>query len=900
MKCNVYDFDKTIFRKDSSVEFYKFCLKKKPSILKYIFIQLFYFVLYIFSFINKTKFKEHVFVFLKSFNDIDALVKEFWEKNKDKVRPFYIKQHQDSDIVISASPYFLLKPICDELGIKHLIASEVDSKTGKFLRPNCYGEEKVKRLKEQFDDVEINEFYSDSFSDQPLADLASESFIIKHNVVYKWNEYTPTLKDKIKHRFFSKEFLAFLIVGFINTLNGVLFSYLFSLFLNPIIAFFVGYALSLSISYLLNSFLVFKSRLGFRKYVKFCISYMPNFAIQNGLILVFYYLLHFHKLLVYALAAIIAIPITFLVLSLVTFKRNKKDAQDNNTQDEINVPSICFNIAAIIIMTLTIDVLVCSLVFFSRGVITAAILPSSFVIACSILFFFKGNKQPLTFLIEVCASLVIFVGFAMLMGQFYDASYDGNAYHKLAIGLLRYGWNPIYEVPDASVATRVLGSNVYIEPWVEGYCKGTWFFSATMYSITGNIETGKCYNIILLVAVFLVAYGTYRKRINCVPAVILLAIVTAFNPVLISQMFTFYLDGALYASLALLIMYLLVWLLDEKESRPYIYILIGAAMVFCGNVKFTGLLLGGVFCIVNYLAYVVRTFAKNKKQMSNKETFKKLIPSFVIFASIALVTVIWGGSSAYVTNLIRHQTIGYPITGKDAIDIMTANSPFTPGTDRFTCLFQSLFAKTSNFVYTSGSPIKLKMPFTVAESELEYLKEACDIRLSGFGPLFSGVVILTACVFIYECIVGKKNYENLLLLINFILCLVFVIAIKESWWARYSAYAYIAVIIVLYAAIKDGKFTRPLIYLALLTAIVLLVNDCYSFNIIKFNIEYSQLIKESLDAVKEVGDIHVYNSFFAGSYFNLMDQGIKFVIDPAVMDAPEGVILPIGTYWIKK
>ena len=899
MKCNVYDFDKTIYRKDSSVEFYKFCFKKKPSILKYVFIQLFYFILYIFSFIDKTKFKEHVFVFLKSFDDIDALVKEFWEKKKDNIRPWYIEHHQDNDIIISASPFFLLKPICDELGVNYLLASDVDPKTGKFNSPNCYGEGKVNRLKEAYQDVEIDEFYSDSKSDQPLADLSKDPYLIKKDKFYKWDEYKPSFMAKVKHRFFAKEFLAFLIVGFINTLNGVLFSYLYSLILGPIVAFVVGYLTSLTISYFLNSFLVFKSKLGFRKYIKFCISYIPNFVIQNGLVLVFYYGLHFHKLLVYTLAAIIAIPITFLVLSLVTFKKDKDD-KNNESHDEINIPSFLFNVSALVIMTIAIDILVCSLEFLLRRPISPLYLPLSFVLAAVILFYFSGRKKPMTYLIEVCAALAIIVGSALIMGEFYDASYDGNAYHKLAVGLLKGGWNPIYETPNADVVNRILGTGFDGGPWVEGYCKGVWFFSASIYSISNNIETGKSYNLILLIAVLFAAYAVYRKRIKNVPVAILLSLITAFNPILISQLFTFYIDGALYAALALLVMYLLVWLLDKEIDRKYIFILIGAAMVFCGNIKFTGLLLGGCFCILNYAIYAVRTFLQNRKEMTTKEIIRTIMPSFIAFVAIALITVCWAGSNAYITNLFRYHTIGYPITGKDAVDIMTPNSPFNPGTDRFTSLFQSLFSVVDNFAYTSGNEITLKIPFTIQTNELAILRECCDIRLSGFGPLFSGVVILTTCVFIYECIVGKKNFENLLLLLNFILCLIFVVAIKESWWARYSPYAYIAVLLVLYTAIKDGKFTRPLIYIAILTAIILLVNDCFSFKIIEFNMEYSKLMKESLVAVKEAGSIQAYNQFFQGSYFNLLDQGVKVVIDASVLDNPSrNVVTPIGTYWVK-
>ena len=91
--------------------------------------------------------------------------------------------------MISASPEFLLEPICERLGIKNLIASRVDCKTGIYNGENCYGEEKVNRLNEIFPNIKINEFYSDSYSDQPLASLSKSAFLVLGSKLYKWNEY---------------------------------------------------------------------------------------------------------------------------------------------------------------------------------------------------------------------------------------------------------------------------------------------------------------------------------------------------------------------------------------------------------------------------------------------------------------------------------------------------------------------------------------------------------------------------------------------------------------------------------------------------------------------------------------------------------------------------------------
>ena len=133
---------------------------------------------------------------------------------------------------------------------------------------------------------------------------------------------------QIAKRFFlSNEFARFLLIGGINTFNGVLFAYLFSLLFQPNLAFAVGYILSLSISYLLNSFFTFHESLSFPKYIKFCVSYIPNFLIQNAFVLVFMNWLGFGKLITYILAAVVGIPVTFAMLKLFAFRKRKKERE---------------------------------------------------------------------------------------------------------------------------------------------------------------------------------------------------------------------------------------------------------------------------------------------------------------------------------------------------------------------------------------------------------------------------------------------------------------------------------------------------------------------------------------------------------------------------------------------
>ena len=230
---NTYDFDETIYSGDSTRDFYFYSIKKDITLLRFLPKQGFYFLKYMFGIINKTAFKEKFYIFLTGIKDINKEVELFWQKNIVKIKPWYYEQKRDDDIIISASPEFLLKPVADKLGFT-LIASRVDKTCGKTTGENCYGKEKVIRLTEYMPNAKIDAFYSDSLSDSPLADISKDAFIVRGSEFIQWNKYNPPLfKRTIKH-FFSKDFLAFICIGCINVFNSVLFETLFSLMIQDI------------------------------------------------------------------------------------------------------------------------------------------------------------------------------------------------------------------------------------------------------------------------------------------------------------------------------------------------------------------------------------------------------------------------------------------------------------------------------------------------------------------------------------------------------------------------------------------------------------------------------------------------------------------------------------------
>lgn len=182
---NVYDFDKTIYDGDSTVRFFLYCIKKCPATLVTLPRTAWFALLFKLGLCTKTRFKEQFYRFLRHVDDIDARLEDFWQKNEGRIKQWYLNQRREDDVIISASPEFLLKPICNRLNVT-VMASVVDKATGIYTGVNCDGKEKIRRLFEHFPEAKIDKFYSDSHSDDPLANIAESAIWVDGNTLSKW------------------------------------------------------------------------------------------------------------------------------------------------------------------------------------------------------------------------------------------------------------------------------------------------------------------------------------------------------------------------------------------------------------------------------------------------------------------------------------------------------------------------------------------------------------------------------------------------------------------------------------------------------------------------------------------------------------------------------------------
>ncbi len=188
-KLNVYDFDHTIYHGDCMFDFYFFCIMQKPTLLRYLPYQCWSAALFVLRIKTRTALKSSFFVFLNGIEDIDSLVNSFWDQHIDRIKQWYLVQKKSTDVIVTASPYFLVRPVLEQLDIKALIATNMDVKTGKITGKNCRGTEKLKRFKSELPNVIINKMYSDSLSDLPLLRLAQSPIIVLGSRMFELERY---------------------------------------------------------------------------------------------------------------------------------------------------------------------------------------------------------------------------------------------------------------------------------------------------------------------------------------------------------------------------------------------------------------------------------------------------------------------------------------------------------------------------------------------------------------------------------------------------------------------------------------------------------------------------------------------------------------------------------------
>jgi hypothetical protein len=525
-----------------------------------------------------------------------------------------------------------------------------------------------------------------------------------------------------------------------------------------------------------------------------------------------------------------------------------------------NFASFCLILGSQNLLFISLMLLISALCFFLKLPVSSFIVIFALIISTAWCWwisgrYFKDNDQKhgviFIYLLAIfCISLFSCIA---ISGHFFDLSWDGQTYHQETVNQLANGWNPFYE----EIPSEISGSM-----WINHYAKGAEINSAALLKVTGDVEKCKAINFLLMMTTFLISCATIIiiSDFTKLSLALVLGFLISMNPVSICQSLNFYVDGQL-ASVASCLLCLI--LLLSKRADILVLISLISAVIILINIKSLGLIYALIFSL-GLLSWIF-IYKKEKLFLISK----CLLLSFVVGSLVV-------GFNPYVTNIIDHGNPLYPTLGSN-IDIMTCNKPVSfQNINPIENLFSSIFSHPDAGVGVA----QFKMPFTFYHDDFEAFRSA-DVRISGFGPMFSGAIVL-ALLNLFAILALKKRDvlkdPNISIkLLVFVLILISVFVNPESWWARYVPQLWLIPIFSLFFLFNIK--TNLLNYISYILILILFINVIMISSVyLNYQISGTETLNEQLDYLSSLHDKEIKINFneFISNKIRLTERGVKY------------------------
>ena len=183
---NVYDFDNTLYKGESTVDFAFFMMQHNPKIYTWIPTIFWNLLMYKLCLTEKEQMQRILNEFLKVLiqddYDITEMAQAFWRKNENRLNMALIRRIRPEDVILTASPDFMMNVIGKRLGTGHILCSKVDIPTKTILYLN-YGTNKVRYFRRLYHDTPVSRFFTDSYNDQAMMDLAQRVYLVSNGRV---------------------------------------------------------------------------------------------------------------------------------------------------------------------------------------------------------------------------------------------------------------------------------------------------------------------------------------------------------------------------------------------------------------------------------------------------------------------------------------------------------------------------------------------------------------------------------------------------------------------------------------------------------------------------------------------------------------------------------------------
>jgi hypothetical protein len=386
--------------------------------------------------------------------------------------------------------------------------------------------------------------------------------------------------------------------------------------------------------------------------------------------------------------------------------------------------------------------------------------------------------------------MILVVGSLLIAGivghNVYDGSWDGRTYHADAIIALEEGWNPYQDPQPAGFG---YGNTVRSFP------KASWLAAATIYDLTGSVETGKAVDILplggsfLLTLALLTRYGVERRVAWAGSAL------AAANPIWLVQALSNYVDGQ-SAALMLAAIAAGLWIVLVERTRVVSWSLAFSLLLLI-NLKFSG---------IYYAGLILMGLTGGLVWQRRWDDFRRF---FVTQGVVVVLAVGAIGFNPYVQNLLDFDHPLHPVAGSDRIDFFTPNSPVNlRGASQAKQLAYGVFGRPAN---TVEDPAALSWPFNPAHLTSATPYSGSDTRIAGLGPLFSGALLASIVLWIRllrrERAWSRRQVLGVGALAAFLIVSWALHA--EGWWARYTPQLWLLpVAIAIAATTRSDRATR--------------------------------------------------------------------------------------------
>ncbi len=389
--------------------------------------------------------------------------------------------------------------------------------------------------------------------------------------------------------------------------------------------------------------------------------------------------------------------------------------------------------------------------------------------------------------------LGVYVAAALAGQALVDVSYDGQDYHFTAMWAFVNGWNPYHGSFSDFVAP---GSDE--EMWAWHFPKAHWIFGALQVAAGLTYESAKTETVLLAVATFGAIQGAARRLGASLPASVAAAALAALNPIVLQELFSRMNDGMMAGFVALFLVFGVLAVVSGERRAMLVAL---AVLAVALNTKQSAILILGMLCAWLCLLTLLRS------------GWRPAVGRGALLLAAAIVALFVIGADPYLRNTIKNGNPVYPMRGAPQIVI---DDEFRPPAllhhSDPVRLAMSLAGETS---YTG--PV-YKPPFAIRAGELRLAGDP-EVFLGGFGPLFSGALLLgLACALYVAAKRPPLAGTPAIVALSGLAILLSSFAMPESWAVRYVPQLWLAPLLFAGAAATwpRGRWLAALCGLAML------------------------------------------------------------------------------------